>query len=163
LAAQANLTQGVISRAEDPDYGNLTVNTICRIAAGFDVAFIGKVVPLYELDRWITNLSEESGIVPSFQEENKALAESERMRALFVQQPTDQPFWDRRVVLAMIIDRDSEAQYQHNPPERERALSSQIQLELVPQRLSGIDAYRNSPANNASISQRSRLPEGVAK
>ena len=73
LARNANLTQGVISRAEDQDYGNLTINTICRIAGGFDVAFIGKFVPFSELGRWFTDLSEESAKVPSFEEENEIL------------------------------------------------------------------------------------------
>ena len=36
LAKESNLTQGEISRAEDPDYGNLTINTLVRIASGFD-------------------------------------------------------------------------------------------------------------------------------
>ena len=76
LAREANVTQGVISRAEDPDYGSLTIKTICRIAAGFDVAFVGRFVPFSELDQWFTNLSADSGIVPSFEEENTALAES---------------------------------------------------------------------------------------
>src|SRR5271169_1844540 len=42
LAEHAGLTQGVISRASNPAYGNLTFNTVIDIAAGFDVAFIGK-------------------------------------------------------------------------------------------------------------------------
>jgi transcriptional regulator with XRE-family HTH domain len=75
LAKKANLTQGVISRAEDPDYGNLTINTICRIANGFDVAFIGKFVPFSELDKWYVDLSERSVQIPSFQEENLAFEE----------------------------------------------------------------------------------------
>jgi hypothetical protein len=61
----------VISRAEDPDYGNLTINTISRIASGFDVAFIVKFVPFSELDRWFLDLSEKSVEVPSFEEENE--------------------------------------------------------------------------------------------
>ncbi len=69
LAREAEVTQGVISRAEDPDYGSLTVKTICRIAAGFDVAFIGKFVPFSELDGWFNNLSD-SGIVLSFTKED---------------------------------------------------------------------------------------------
>src|SRR5438552_2501278 len=44
LAEASKITQGVISRAEDPDYGNLTLNTVLRIAAGFDLAFVGKFV-----------------------------------------------------------------------------------------------------------------------
>jgi transcriptional regulator with XRE-family HTH domain len=74
LAASAKLTQGVVSRAEDPDYGNLTINTIRRIAAGFDVAFIVKFIPFSELDRWFLDLSEVSVQVPSFEEENESLA-----------------------------------------------------------------------------------------
>lgn len=74
LATSATLTQGVISRAEDPDYGNLTINTIRRIAAGFDVAFVVKFVPFSELDRWFLDLSEQSVRVRSFQEENDAIA-----------------------------------------------------------------------------------------
>ena len=74
LAKSANLTQGVVSRAEDPDYGNLTINTIRRIAAGFDVAFIVKFVPFSELDKWFLDLSEVSVQVRSFEEENEALA-----------------------------------------------------------------------------------------
>ena len=66
LAKLSNLTQGVISRAANPNYGNLTLNTIIRIAAGFDVAFTGKFVPFSELGRWFVDLSEDSVQVPSF-------------------------------------------------------------------------------------------------
>lgn len=58
LAQRAQLTQGVVSRAEDPGYGNLTLNTIGRIAAGFDLAFVGKFVAFSELVRFTENLSE---------------------------------------------------------------------------------------------------------
>ncbi len=34
LAERSGVTQGVVSRAEDQDYGNLTLNTIGRIAGG---------------------------------------------------------------------------------------------------------------------------------
>jgi len=77
LAANADLTQGVVSRAEDPNYGNLTFNTILRIAAGFDVAFIGRFVRFSELDKWFVKLSEKSAEVPSFGEEVFALGAEE--------------------------------------------------------------------------------------
>lgn len=70
LAERAGVTQGVISRTEDPDYGNLTFNTVLRIAAGFDVAFIAKFVPFSELGRWFLDLSEESTQVASFTDES---------------------------------------------------------------------------------------------
>jgi transcriptional regulator with XRE-family HTH domain len=77
LAERAKLTQGVISRAEDQDYGNLTVNTILNIAEGFDVAFVGRFVPFSELDTWYVNLSQETMRVRSFGEENAAVAVAE--------------------------------------------------------------------------------------
>jgi transcriptional regulator with XRE-family HTH domain len=70
LAKQAQLTQGVISRAADPNNGNLTLNTIIRIAAGFDVAFIGMFVAFSDLVKWYSDLSESSGEILSFNEEN---------------------------------------------------------------------------------------------
>lgn len=71
LARNSRVTQGVISRVEDPDYGNLTINTICRVAAGFDVAFIGKFVPFTDLMDWYEASEEETGTVPFFQEQNE--------------------------------------------------------------------------------------------
>ena len=70
LAKRANLSQGVVSRAADMNYGNLTLNTIIRVAAGFDLAFIGRFVPFSELDLWFTELSEASVRVKTFDEEN---------------------------------------------------------------------------------------------
>jgi transcriptional regulator with XRE-family HTH domain len=71
LAEKARLTQGVISRVQNPDYGNLTINTIARVAAGFDVAFIGSFVPFSELEHWFEDLSEESGKIRTFELEDK--------------------------------------------------------------------------------------------
>lgn len=70
LAEKSGLTQGVVSRALNPNYGNLTLNTIVRVAAGFDVAFVGKFVPFSELERWFEDMSENSVQVPTFEEEN---------------------------------------------------------------------------------------------
>ena len=69
LAQRASLSQGVVSRAADPGYGNLTLNTIIRIAAGFDVAFIGKFVPFSELGKWFTELDERDFRIKGFNEE----------------------------------------------------------------------------------------------
>lgn len=75
LAQAAGITQGVVSRAEDPDYGNLTFNTVGRIASGFDMAFIGKFVPWSELAEFSQNLSEEEfANLPTFEEENSAIS-----------------------------------------------------------------------------------------
>jgi transcriptional regulator with XRE-family HTH domain len=71
LAKQSGLTQGVISRAIDLNYGNLTLNTIVRIAAGLDCAFVGKYVPFSELGRHVANMPESvPAHVPTFEQEN---------------------------------------------------------------------------------------------
>ena len=70
LAERAKLTQGVVSRAEDQDYGNLTFNTVGKIAGGLDMAFIGKFVPFSALVKYSLELSEaELGNIPTFDEE----------------------------------------------------------------------------------------------
>lgn len=72
LAEYADLTQGVVSRAQNADYGNLTINTISRISAGFDVAFVGQFVPFSALVDWFENLSEQvAGNVEPFETEYK--------------------------------------------------------------------------------------------
>jgi transcriptional regulator with XRE-family HTH domain len=77
LAQSSNLTQGVISRAEDPDYGNLTLNTIGRVAAGFDLAFIGKFVPFSDLVKLTENLSEsEFANLSNFSNEDEKVSAS---------------------------------------------------------------------------------------
>jgi transcriptional regulator with XRE-family HTH domain len=80
LAENAKLTQGVVSRAQDPNYGNLTVNTINRVAAGFDVAFIGLFVPFGLLVEWFENLSEELGEVEPFEDEYRQLVKGRRSK-----------------------------------------------------------------------------------
>jgi transcriptional regulator with XRE-family HTH domain len=71
LAEHSGLTQGVISRAEDPDYGNLTLTTIGKIAAGFDLAVIIKIAPFSELLRFNSRLSErEFWEMKSFEADN---------------------------------------------------------------------------------------------
>jgi hypothetical protein len=72
LAEKSELTQGVVSRAEDPDYGNLTFNTVLRVAAGHDVAVICKFVSFSEFAKWYVSFSEDSVQVPSFGEEDRA-------------------------------------------------------------------------------------------
>jgi transcriptional regulator with XRE-family HTH domain len=81
LAEEARVTQGVISRAEDPDYGNLTLTTIGRIAAGYDLAVIIKFVPFSELLRQSGNLSEQDAAnLPTFEQENASPRPEEGLR-----------------------------------------------------------------------------------
>jgi transcriptional regulator with XRE-family HTH domain len=78
LAEMSGLTQGVISRAADPNYGKLTVTIKAKIANGLDMAYIGTLVPFSEAEKWISGLSEDAVQVPTFEEENEALEKAER-------------------------------------------------------------------------------------
>jgi transcriptional regulator with XRE-family HTH domain len=80
LAELSGLTQGVISRAADPNYGKLTVTVKAKIAAGLDMAYLGTLVSFSDAEKWLSNLSEESVQVATFEEEN--LASSGELPAL---------------------------------------------------------------------------------
>jgi transcriptional regulator with XRE-family HTH domain len=81
LAEESKLTQGVVSRAQDANYGNLTINTINRLANGFDVAFIGEFVPFSELIEWFENLSEQIGEIEPFDKEYRELLKGRTVTA----------------------------------------------------------------------------------
>lgn len=71
LANSAGLTQGVVSRAEDPDNGNLAVNTILRIANGLDCVFVGQFMSYAEFEQWRRKLSEDTVVLDFHQEDVK--------------------------------------------------------------------------------------------
>lgn len=71
FAQASNIEQGVISRAENPDYGNLSFKTVFRVVAGYDLAFIPKVVTFGEFAEWVKEVSEGIPELPSFEEENR--------------------------------------------------------------------------------------------
>lgn len=56
LADDLSTGQSRVSQLENPDYGNLTLNTLKKLASIFDVALIVKFAPFSELvdlfDRW---------------------------------------------------------------------------------------------------------------
>jgi transcriptional regulator with XRE-family HTH domain len=68
LARRADVTQGTVSRAADPSYGNLTLNTLVRLAAGFDVALICAFVPFSRFIKWIDDTAGDIRI-PKFAQE----------------------------------------------------------------------------------------------
>ena len=76
LATESKLTQGVISRAEDPDYGNLTVNTLVRIGTGFDCVFVGRYIPYSDFAKWYVDLGDEKKLEVASFEDDSAFKES---------------------------------------------------------------------------------------
>lgn len=75
LAADSGLTQGVISRASNPAYGKLTLNTIIRIVGGLDMGLIIRIVPFSRMVREYDHFTEaEMAAVDTFDEENRRLS-----------------------------------------------------------------------------------------
>jgi transcriptional regulator with XRE-family HTH domain len=73
LAERAGLTQGVISRAADPNYGKLTTTVKVKIANGLDMAYLGVLLPFSDAVKWFSEISEDSVQVETFEEEDQAI------------------------------------------------------------------------------------------
>lgn len=69
LANLTGMAQERISVAENPNYSRFNIKTLKRIASAFDVAFIGRFVPIGELVHWELNLSSETLAPVSFEED----------------------------------------------------------------------------------------------
>jgi DNA-binding XRE family transcriptional regulator len=69
LGELTGMKQTAISRLENPDYGNLSVNTLKRIARAFDVALIVRFAPYSELVRWRSTMSQADMAPPSFDQD----------------------------------------------------------------------------------------------
>ena len=142
LAGNSRLTQGVISRAEDSDYGNLTVNTILKIADGFDVAFIGKFVPYSELDNWFIWLSEDNLSVPSFEEEDRLFKSSGVRRVKKNRRHSRRTITKTKPRVVFINTRKEYVPHALNVPER------QLSLPLTPPSegyVAGLEEVNNTP------------------
>ena len=69
LAQRAKTTQTVISRLEDPNYGNLSLNSLLKIASAFDIGLLVKFVPFSRLLAEFHNLSPQAVSAQSFGKE----------------------------------------------------------------------------------------------
>lgn len=69
MAEQAKTTQTVISRLEDPNYGNLTVNSLLKIASALDIGLLIKFVPFSRLLVEFQDLSPQALSARPFTEE----------------------------------------------------------------------------------------------
>lgn len=55
-----------ISALEDPNYENIEVGTLRRLASAFDVALTVRFVPFSELATWTVELSQDKLLIPDF-------------------------------------------------------------------------------------------------
>jgi transcriptional regulator with XRE-family HTH domain len=56
LADKSGMRQSRISALEDPNYENIEIGTLRRLASAFDVALTVRFVPFSELVEWTANL-----------------------------------------------------------------------------------------------------------
>ncbi|MDB6157023.1 MAG: transcriptional regulator, family [Gammaproteobacteria bacterium] len=71
LGERVGMTQNVISRLEDPEYGRFTINTLLRLAAAFDVALTVKFTTFGNLLDGLKTLTPEALAVSTYVEEKE--------------------------------------------------------------------------------------------
>ena len=76
LGERAGKTQSVISRIEDPNYGNFTIRTLLDLARAFDVALLVKFVSYSQLITELKDLSPKALAVSSYEEETKVIEQA---------------------------------------------------------------------------------------
>lgn len=65
-------SQSAVARLEDPSYGKMSIPTLLKVAAFFDVALITKLVPYSKFLCEIEHVAPADLVVPSFEEEDAA-------------------------------------------------------------------------------------------
>ncbi len=74
LAALSGMKQSRISVLEDPDNKSLSIATLRRIAAAFDVALVIRFVPFSAVARWSSETGNSKFSVASFSDERAPVA-----------------------------------------------------------------------------------------
>jgi transcriptional regulator with XRE-family HTH domain len=69
LAEKAGMLQPRISAMERPGGSKFTLETVLRVAAALDIAFIGRFASFGKLAGWAENFSPDTFVVPSFQDD----------------------------------------------------------------------------------------------
>jgi transcriptional regulator with XRE-family HTH domain len=69
LAEKAGMKQSRISALEDPNFENVEIATLRRLASAFDVALTVRFIPFSGLASWTTTLSESDLVVPDFSQD----------------------------------------------------------------------------------------------
>jgi transcriptional regulator with XRE-family HTH domain len=80
LAQKAGMSQSRISALEDPNYENIEVGTLRRLASAFDVALTVRFISFSELASWTAGLSTDKLSVPSFLEDHLPVQAAEVSR-----------------------------------------------------------------------------------
>jgi transcriptional regulator with XRE-family HTH domain len=71
LAEQAKMKQSRISVLEDPNWENVEIATLRRLASAFDVGLTVRFAPFSELAYWAVTLADHKLFVPTYGEEDE--------------------------------------------------------------------------------------------
>jgi transcriptional regulator with XRE-family HTH domain len=69
LADRVGMKQSRISALEDPNWENVEVTTLRRLASAFDVGLTVRFIAFSDLAEWAATLSDDKLLVPSYAEE----------------------------------------------------------------------------------------------
>ena len=96
LGEKCGLDQGSISRIENPDYGQLSFETVLAVARGFDCAFIGRYVPFSQLRALVEDSTEEmDDLATSFDEEDAQIeSNAAGYSRRYMERPKGGCLWD---------------------------------------------------------------------
>lgn len=80
LAEKAGMKQSRISALEDPNYENIEIGTLKKLASAFDVGLTIRFVPFSELARWSVTLTEDKLVIADF--EHDECIEAQRLEPI---------------------------------------------------------------------------------
>src|ERR1700730_9271299 len=83
LAEKTGMGQSRISALEDPNYENIQVGTLKRLASAFDVGLTLRFVPFSEVVTLTAGLSTEKLLVPDFANDRITASSSQTLGAIF--------------------------------------------------------------------------------
>jgi transcriptional regulator with XRE-family HTH domain len=84
LAEKSGKHQSVISQLETPGYGSLTLSTLRKLAAAYDVGLMVRFVSFSELARRASHLSDADMKIPSFSDDQTLTTTATTSRGEFI-------------------------------------------------------------------------------
>jgi len=82
LAKEAKTHQSRISDLEDPNYENIEIATLRKLASAFDVALTVRFVPFSDIARWVSSLSPGALAVTEFENDGPAIVSNQLSRQI---------------------------------------------------------------------------------
>lgn len=108
LGRKSEMKQNAVSRLESAEYGNLSVNTLLRLANAFDCGLLVRFVPFSRLLKEFNDVSPKALETESYEMDLKRLYTWSCMRKTKDQSTTKQPTLFEGISNKDLIDKDKE-------------------------------------------------------